>query len=139
MFGMLCVVISSSTFNFLSNRFGWATSSTHAMIGALIGLGVSSGAGVQWGYVVTTTNGAVSGQNGLGAVVASFFISPVLAGLIAAIVYGMVRFIVLERKGTLSFTYALRSAPFWYAFVAVSIQFPRPPAWYCGAFYPSPC
>lgn len=28
MLGMLCVVISSSTFNFLSNRFGWATSST---------------------------------------------------------------------------------------------------------------
>jgi len=118
MFAMLCVVISSSTFNFLSNRFSWVTSSTHATIGALIGVGVASGAGVEWGYVVTTKNGQVSGQNGLGAVVASFFISPVLAGLIGAIVYSIVKYCILEQGKERSYKLALISAPIWYAVVA---------------------
>ena len=117
---MLCVVISSSTFNFLSNKFGWATSSTHALIGALIGVGVASGAGVQWGYVVTTskTTGEVTGQNGLGAVVASFLISPALAGCIGAITFTLVRLIVLERGGNRSFRWAIYSVPVWYGVVA---------------------
>ena len=114
----LCVVVSSSTLNYLSNRYGWATSSTHALIGALIGVGVASGAGVEWGYVVTSKNGAVTGQNGLGAVVASFVISPVLAGLIASLIFSLVKFGILARKGVKSFWWALYAAPFVYATVA---------------------
>ena len=53
MFGIMCSVISSSIFNYLSNRYGWATSSTHATIGSLIGIGVASGSDVTWGYTMT--------------------------------------------------------------------------------------
>ena len=88
MFAIMCSVISSAIFNFLSNRYGWATSSTHATIGALIGVGVASGSDVTWGYTITTDKaGQVTGQNGLGAVVASFAISPALAGTIGGLTY----------------------------------------------------
>ena len=119
MFGIMCSVISSAIFNYLSNRYGWATSSTHATIGSLIGIGVASGSDVTWGYTLTynKSTGALSGQNGLAAVVASFVISPAMAGTIGALVYTGVRMIVLDRKGTASFTWALYSLPFWYGFV----------------------
>jgi solute carrier family 20 (sodium-dependent phosphate transporter) len=118
MFAIMCSVISSSIFNFLSNRYGWATSSTHATIGALLGIGIASGSDVTWGYAITTdSTGAVTGQNGFGAVLASFAISPALAGTIGAVVYGMVKYIVMERRGPASFRYALYSIPFWYGFV----------------------
>ena len=116
---MLCTVMSSSTFNFLSNRFGWATSSTHAIIGALVGVGIASQAGVNWSWTVATNAaGTVTGQSGLASVVASFFISPLLAGIIGAIIFGIVKFVVLRRGGETSFLWAMRSAPFWYALVA---------------------
>ena len=115
---MLCTVMSSSTFNFLSNRFGWATSSTHAIIGALVGVGIASQAGVNWSWTVTTNAaGQVTAQSGLASVVASFVISPLLAGIIAALVFGLVKYVVLRRGGERSFLWALRSAPFWYALV----------------------
>ena len=118
MFGIMCSVISSAIFNFLSNRYGWATSSTHATIGALLGIGIASGSDVTWGYAITTdSTGAVTGQNGFGAVLASFAISPALAGSIGAVVYAMVKYIVMERRGPASFRYALYSIPFWYGFV----------------------
>ena len=118
MFGIMCSVISSAIFNFLSNRYGWATSSTHATIGALLGIGIASGSDVTWGYAITTdSTGAVTGQNGFGAVLASFAISPALAGTIGAVVYGLVKYIVMERRGPASFRYALYSIPFWYGFV----------------------
>ena len=109
---------SSSTLNYLSNRYGWATSSTHALIGALVGVGIASGAGVEWGYVVRTTNGAVTAQNGLGAVVASFVISPVLAGLLSATIFALVKYGILLRRGIKSYQWAMISAPFIYAAVA---------------------
>ena len=116
---MLATVVSSSTFNYLSNRYGWATSSTHAIIGALVGVGIASQAGVNWGWAIKYgPNGEVLSQSGLASVVASFFISPLLAGLIAALVFGLVKFVVLRRGGERSFLWALRSAPFWYALVA---------------------
>jgi solute carrier family 20 (sodium-dependent phosphate transporter) len=143
MFAIMCSVISSAIFNFLSNRYGWATSSTHATIGALIGVGVASGSDVTWGYTITTdkVTGAVTGQNGLGAVVASFAISPALAGTIGGLVYAGVKYIVLDRKGVRSFNWAMYSIPFWYAFVVafegwlISWKSPRA----CSATVPQPC
>lgn len=87
------------------------------MIGALIGVGVASNAGVQWGYVVTTSGGQVTGQNGLGSVIASFAISPLLAGILGFIIFCLVKYVVLERKGVKSFYWALAVAPLWYALV----------------------
>ena len=141
MFGFMCAVISSAIFNYLSNRYGWATSSTHATIGALIGIGVASGSDVAWGYTLVYKNGVLNKQNGLGAVVASFLISPALAGTIGAFVYTAVRLVVMERKGAASFTWALYSLPFWYAFVVAFegwlIAWKSPRA--CSATVPPPC
>ena len=146
MFGIMCAVISSAIFNFLSNRYGWATSSTHATIGALIGIAVASGSDVTWGYTLAYKKDAagkeyLSGQNGLGAVIASFLISPTMAGTISAIVYTGVRVLVLDRKGPASFNWALYSLPFWYAFVVafegwlISWKSPRA----CSATQGPPC
>jgi sodium-dependent phosphate transporter len=143
MFGIMCAVISSAIFNFLSNRYGWATSSTHATIGALIGIAVASGSDVTWGYTLSynKTTGALSGQNGLGAVLASFLISPALAGSIGAVVFTLVKVVVLDRKGVASFNWALLSLPFWYGFVVafegwlISWKSPRA----CSATQGPPC
>lgn len=81
-------------------------------------MGVASGAGVTWGYEVTSKNGVVTGQSGLAAVVASFAISPILAGIIGAIIFTLIKYTVLERKGLKSFWWALYSVPLWYALVA---------------------
>lgn len=89
----------------------------HAMIGALIGVGVASNAGVTWGYVVTSNGGQVTGQNGLGSVIASFAISPLLAGILGFLIFTLVKVVVLQRQGVRSFYWALAVAPFWYALV----------------------
>jgi solute carrier family 20 (sodium-dependent phosphate transporter) len=118
MLGMMCALMSNGAFGYVSSYNGWPTSTTHGMVGALIGIGLATGAGVNWGYYPVYTNGTLTGQNGMSAVVASFAISPIIAGCIGIIIYTAVNYVVLKRKGYNAFWWALRSAPFWYALVA---------------------
>lgn len=72
--GMACALLSGAMFMLLATYFAMPVSTTHAIVGAVLGMTVA-GAGaacIRWGYP------------GLLTIVASWFASPVLAGLLSA-------------------------------------------------------
>jgi len=72
---IICAVAMGTAFtSFLATRFGFPVSTTHAMVGALIGAGLAGNGEVQW---------AALGKNFL----FPLFFSPIVAALTGAIVY----------------------------------------------------
>ena len=102
--GMLCASIGSASFVLFATRQGWPISTTHSIVGAICGIGIS----------VFGLSGVDFGWSGMGGIVASWFISPVFAGAIAVVVWKFTENIVLKAPN--SFETALRWIPF-YAFV----------------------
>ncbi|ORY37215.1 phosphate transporter [Rhizoclosmatium globosum] len=93
MAGFMCALIGSSSWVMLATRFGWPVSTTHSIVGAIIGVGISAfGTGaVNWGWE----------NKGVGQIVASWLISPAVAGILAMIIYGLTRQFVLKAKNPL--------------------------------------
>lgn len=71
---MACALLSGALFMLLATSFAMPVSTTHAVVGAVLGMTVAGagGACVRWGYP------------GLLTIVASWFASPLLAGLLSA-------------------------------------------------------
>ena len=70
-FGMLSALLAAGTWLFVASMMGWPVSTTHSIVGALVGfaaVGIDVNA-VEWGTV--------------GQIVASWVVSPVLAGTIS--------------------------------------------------------
>jgi len=109
--GMLCASIGSASFVLFATRQGWPISTTHSIVGAVMGIGlVSFGIdGVDWGF------------SGMGGIVASWFISPVLAGLLAVIAWKFTENLVLKQPH--SFEVALKYIPFYFAITVTFIAF----------------
>ncbi|QKK03422.1 MAG: inorganic phosphate transporter [Pseudomonadota bacterium] len=87
--GMLASLLAAGTWLLVASARGWPVSTTHTIIGAVvgfaaIGIGVSA---VQWDQV--------------GRIVMSWVVSPVLAGVIAWLLFTSVRRLVLERADPL--------------------------------------
>jgi len=78
-------------------------STTQTIVGALIGVGFATQAGVTWGW----ESGSVS------QVAASWAIAPLIAGGFSAVTFGTVKYLVLERKD--SFKWGMRLIPFYFA------------------------
>lgn len=102
-FGMLASLLAAGTWLLVASRFGWPVSTTHTIIGAVvgfaaIGIGVTA---VQWPQV--------------GRIAMSWVVSPVLAGAIAWLLFVSVQRLVLERTNPLK--QARRWVPF-YIFLA---------------------
>ena len=102
--GMLCASIGSASFVLFATRQGWPISTTHSIVGAICGIGIS----------VFGVSGVNFGWSGMGGIVASWFISPLFAGAIAAVVWKFTETVVLKSPN--SFDTALRWIPA-YAFV----------------------
>ena len=102
--GMLCASIGSASFVLFATRQGWPISTTHSVVGAICGIGIS----------VFGLSGVDFGWSGMGGIVASWFISPLFAGAIATVVWKFTETIVLKSPN--SFETALRWIPA-YAFV----------------------
>lgn len=81
-------------------------STTQTIVGALIGVGFASSAGVTWGW----KSGSVS------QVAASWVISPLIACAFSALIFGIVKYSVLERKD--SFKWGMRLIPWYFATTA---------------------
>jgi len=79
--GMLSALIAAAVWLHVATAYGLPVSTTHSIIGAVVGIGlVNLGwAGVQWGT--------------MGRIVASWFISPVLGGLL-----GFITFVFIRRR-----------------------------------------
>ncbi|KAI9870092.1 MAG: hypothetical protein M1830_004699 [Pleopsidium flavum] len=88
MLGMLCALIGSSTYLTIATKIGLPVSTTHCIVGGIIGVGVATlGAdGVVWGW------------KGVAQVFAAWVIAPAIAGAFAAIIFSITKYGVLKRK-----------------------------------------
>lgn len=103
---MACALVGSSTWLTLATRIGAPVSTTHSIVGGIIGAGIAANGagGVHWGW------------DGFAKIIASWFIAPAVAGGFAAILYLITKYTVLERKNSLR--NALYIIPFYFALTA---------------------
>ena len=88
-YGMLASLLSAGTWLLIASRKGWPVSTTHTIVGAIVGfaaVGIGLDA-VQWGKV--------------GTIVISWVISPLIAGIIAFLIYMSVQRLILRQEDPL--------------------------------------
>ncbi|KDN34248.1 hypothetical protein RSAG8_12657, partial [Rhizoctonia solani AG-8 WAC10335] len=109
---MVCAVCASSLWLTMATRLSMPVSTTHSIIGSLIGVGIAAGGAgsVKWGW-----NG-----NGVAFVFASWVVAPLVAGGFAAVVFLITKFLVLNRQGDASVKWGLIVAPAYF-FVVSSV------------------
>lgn len=98
-FGMLSSLLAAGIWLVVASKYGWPVSTTHSIIGAIIGFAVVgiSADSVMWGQVL--------------GIVASWIISPVFSGTIAFMLFLSVEKLVLSRKDPLK--YAKKFVPYY--------------------------
>ncbi len=88
-YGMLSALLAAGTWLLVASKKGWPVSTTHSIIGAIVGfaaVGIGIEA-VQWGQV--------------GTIVMSWVVSPLTAGFIAFCIYQTVQYLVLQHENPL--------------------------------------
>jgi PiT family inorganic phosphate transporter len=98
-FGMLAALLSAGTWLLIASRKGWPVSTTHSIVGAIVGfaavgLGMES---VKWVKI--------------GTIVASWVISPVSAGIFAYLIFSSIQKLILGQSDP--YERAQRYAPFY--------------------------
>lgn len=89
-YGMLASLLSAGTWLLIASRRGWPVSTTHTIVGAIVGfaaIGIGIDA-VQWGQV--------------GTIVLSWVVSPLTAGFIAFLIYNSVQRLILSQDDPLA-------------------------------------
>ncbi len=102
-FGMMSALLAAGTWLLIASALGWPVSTTHSIVGAIVGfaaVGISVDA-VSWGKV--------------GKIVASWVVSPVLAGTIAFFLFRSVQRLILNTDNP--FANAKRYIPIYMFFV----------------------
>jgi PiT family inorganic phosphate transporter len=105
-YGMLATLLAAGTWLLIASRNGWPVSTTHSIVGAIVGFAVVAVGvdAVKWSKV--------------GSIVMSWVISPLTAGVIAFFVFSSIQWLILSRSDPLE--RARRYAPF-YVFIAVTL------------------
>jgi len=88
-YGMLASLLSAGTWLLIASRKGWPVSTTHTIVGAIVGfaaVGIGFDA-VQWGKV--------------GTIVMSWVVSPLMAGFLAYLIYMSVQRLILRQEDPL--------------------------------------
>ncbi|MGD9660226.1 MAG: inorganic phosphate transporter [Porticoccaceae bacterium] len=99
MYGMLSALLSAGIWLLVASMNGWPVSTTHSIVGAIVGFG-AVGIGmdaVDWSKI--------------GQIAISWVISPLIAGVIAYILFSSVQTLILTREDP--FTRAKRYIPFY--------------------------
>jgi len=111
MLGMVCAVVASSTYLTIATRIGLPVSTTHSIMGGVIGMGVASvgASGVQW---VGSGGGTGKINGGVVQVFLAWIIAPGLAGCFAAIIFLITKYGVMLRRN-----------PVWKALFLVPVYF----------------
>ncbi|KAI8364377.1 phosphate transporter [Blakeslea trispora] len=106
MLAMFCALVGSANWVLIATKFGWPVSTTHSIVGAIIGVGISAFGvnSISWGW------------DGVAQIIASWFLSPVAAGLVAAFIYLITKYAVLRRVE--SFKWGIRLVPVYFFFTA---------------------
>ena len=87
--GMLAALLAAGTWLLLASRKGWPVSTTHSIVGAIVGFAIV-GVGfeaVKWAKV--------------GVIVLSWVASPLTAGIAAFLIYSSVQWLILSRSNPL--------------------------------------
>lgn len=98
-FGMLAALLAAGIWLLLASRRGWPVSTTHSIVGAIIGFAIA-GIGVEavkWGKVVS--------------IIASWVASPLIAGVLAYLLFSSVQWLILSQPDPLE--RAKRYVPFY--------------------------
>ncbi|NNC77164.1 MAG: inorganic phosphate transporter [Woeseiaceae bacterium] len=106
-YGMLAALLAAGTWLLIASRKGWPVSTTHSIVGAIVGfaaVGIGIDA-VQWGKV--------------GTIVMSWVVSPLTAGFIAYLIYQSVQRLILRHEDPLA--KAKRYVPVYIFFAAFTI------------------
>jgi PiT family inorganic phosphate transporter len=106
-YGMLAALLAAGTWLLIASRKGWPVSTTHSIVGAIVGfaaVGIGVDA-VQWGKV--------------GTIVMSWVVSPLTAGFIAFLIYRSVQRLILSQDDPLAC--ARRYVPVYIFFAAFTI------------------
>lgn len=104
MLAMGCAEFGSAGWLTIANMMGWPVSTTQTIVGALIGAGLASQANIHWEWT----------DGGVAQIAASWGIAPGIAAGFSAIIFGIVKYTVLERKDP--FKWAMRLIPVYLAF-----------------------
>ncbi|KAJ2324426.1 hypothetical protein GGH92_010685, partial [Coemansia sp. RSA 2673] len=112
MLGMLCALVGSAAWVIFASKKGIPVSTTHSIVGAIIGVGIAAfgGGAIQWGY------------SGVAKIITSWFVSPVAAGIVTSIIYLPTRYIILENPNSLE--RGIKAIPVYFFFTSL-----------IGAFY----
>jgi PiT family inorganic phosphate transporter len=106
-YGMLASLLAAGTWLLIASRKGWPVSTTHSIVGAIVGfaaVGIGIDA-VQWSKV--------------GTIVMSWVVSPLTSGIIAYLIYQSVQKLILRHDDPLAM--AKRYVPIYIFFAAFTI------------------
>ncbi len=106
-YGMLAALLASGLWLQIASYFGWPVSTTHSIVGAIVGFGIISGG-----------NEAVNWDN-VGFVVSSWVFSPLLGGCLAYLMFNLLRRTIFYDRHP--FEAAKRLTP-WIVFFAALIM-----------------
>lgn len=104
MIGMTCALVSSSVYLSIATRLGMPVSSTHSIMGGVIGMGVATVGAKQisWGW------------SGVAQVFAAWAIAPGLSGIFGAIIFTITKYGVLKRENPVRAAFFM--VPVYFAF-----------------------
>jgi PiT family inorganic phosphate transporter len=107
--GMLASLMSAGTLLLAATRYGLPISTTHSIVGAIVGFGaVSIGPdAVQWGKVAE--------------IVASWLTSPLISGTLAFIIFQITRSLILGRENPLAQVRKIGPFFFFYVFFIIGL------------------
>lgn len=96
MYGSMWVLLSVTLWLFLASKWEMPVSTTHSCVGGMIGIGIALGGSecVNW-YEPKDTFPFVGG---VGGIIASWVISPLFSALIAIVLFGTTRSLVLRKS-----------------------------------------
>ncbi|KAF9298941.1 hypothetical protein BGZ74_009155 [Mortierella antarctica] len=108
MLAMVCSLVGSSSWVLFASSRGLPVSTTHSIVGAITGAGIAG-----FGF------GAVKWA-GVGTIVLSWLISPLIAGAVTAAIFVFTRWLILQHQNSLK--RGLTAIPFYFAItIAINV------------------
>lgn len=106
MLGMMCAVIGSSVYLTIASKIGLPVSTTHSIMGGVIGVGIASvgASGINWGW------------SGVSQVFAAWIIAPGIAACFGAALFMITKYGVMLRKNPVK--KALITIPIYFGFTS---------------------
>ncbi|CAK7233988.1 Na+/Pi symporter [Sporothrix bragantina] len=96
MLGMVCAIIASSIYLTFATKLGFPVSTTHSIMGGVIGMGIASVGvhGIQW---VGSGGGTAVINSGVVQVFMAWILAPGIAGIFGAIIFTITKYAVMLR------------------------------------------